>query len=72
MEIFRDSQSVWSKSRASNTTYQITYPLEEDLPVIGLGSNFFLIKFQKEENMNNHEGLWFIFNHFLSMRKWEP
>lgn len=44
----------------------------ENLPLIDLGLDFFLIKFQKEENMNNHEGLWFIFNHFLSMRKWEP
>ncbi|XP_019231889.1 PREDICTED: uncharacterized protein LOC109212674 [Nicotiana attenuata] len=46
----------------------------EDLPLIDLGSDFFLIKFQKEENMlkSLHGGPWFVLNHFLSVRQWEP
>lgn len=47
-------------------------PIEE-VPLIYLGSDFFLLKFQKEENMINalHDGPWFILNHFLSVRRWE-
>lgn len=46
----------------------------EDLSLIDFGSDLFLIKFQKEKNMTKalHEGSWFVFNHFLSVRKWEP
>ncbi|XP_075078982.1 uncharacterized protein LOC142164657 [Nicotiana tabacum] len=46
----------------------------EELPLIDLGSEFFLIKFKKEENMMTtlHGGPWFILNHFLSVRRWEP
>lgn len=45
----------------------------ESLSLIDLGNEFFLIKYQKEENMNKalHNGPWFILNHFLSVR-WEP
>ncbi|XP_009795699.1 uncharacterized protein LOC142165918 [Nicotiana tabacum] len=53
--------------------YTIWQPTE-NLPLIDLGSDFFLLKFQKEENKNHalHDGPWFIFNHFLSVRQWEP
>ncbi|XP_019253973.1 PREDICTED: uncharacterized protein LOC109232674 [Nicotiana attenuata] len=46
----------------------------ENLPLIDLGSHFFLIKFQKEENKLHalQDGPWFISNHFLSVRQWEP
>ncbi|XP_019237871.1 PREDICTED: uncharacterized protein LOC109218010 [Nicotiana attenuata] len=45
----------------------------EDLPLIDLGSDSFLIKFQKEENMLKalYGGPWFLLNHFLSVRQWE-
>lgn len=35
---------------------------------------FFLIKFQRQENMIKalQGGPWFILNHFLTVRKWEP
>lgn len=48
-------------------------PIEE-VPLIYLGSDFFLLKFQKEENMIHalHDGPWFILNHFLYVRRWEP
>ncbi|XP_019242311.1 PREDICTED: uncharacterized protein LOC109222405 [Nicotiana attenuata] len=41
--------------------------------LIDLGSEFFLIKFQKEENLQTalHGGPWFVLNHFLSVRQWE-
>ncbi|XP_070022077.1 uncharacterized protein [Nicotiana sylvestris] len=46
----------------------------EEIHLIDLGCNFFLIKFRYEENMYKalHEGPWFILNHFLSVRRWEP
>lgn len=46
----------------------------EDLLLIDLGSDYFLIKFQREENMLRalHDGCWFMLNHFLSVRRWEP
>lgn len=46
----------------------------EALPLIDLGSYFFLIKFLKEENLNRalHDGPLFVFNHFLLVRRWEP
>ncbi|XP_019238338.1 PREDICTED: uncharacterized protein LOC109218431 [Nicotiana attenuata] len=46
----------------------------ENLRLIDLGSNFFLLMFQKEENKIRalHNGPWFILNHFLSVRQWEP
>ncbi|XP_019257748.1 PREDICTED: uncharacterized protein LOC109235961 [Nicotiana attenuata] len=45
----------------------------EQLPLIDLGSVFFLIKYKKEENMMTtlHGGPEFILNHFLSVRRWE-
>ncbi|XP_019234545.1 PREDICTED: uncharacterized protein LOC109215004 [Nicotiana attenuata] len=46
----------------------------ENLPLIDLGSDFFLLKFQKEENKIHalQGGPWFVLNHFLSIRQWEP
>ncbi|XP_075112822.1 uncharacterized protein LOC142182352 isoform X2 [Nicotiana tabacum] len=46
----------------------------EEFPIIDLGSDFFLIKFQQEDNMLKalQSGPWFILNHFLSVRRWEP
>nr|XP_009779035.1 PREDICTED: uncharacterized protein LOC104228289 [Nicotiana sylvestris]XP_016454315.1 PREDICTED: uncharacterized protein LOC107778548 [Nicotiana tabacum] len=46
----------------------------ENLPLIDLGSDFFLLKFQKEENKVHalRGGPWFVLNHFLSVRQWEP
>lgn len=46
----------------------------EAFPLIGLGSDFFIVKFQQEENMNLvfQNGLWFVNGHYLSVRRWEP
>lgn len=46
----------------------------ETLSLIDLGNDFFLIKYQNEENMNKalHEGPWFVLNHLLLVRCWEP
>ncbi|XP_019240757.1 PREDICTED: uncharacterized protein LOC109220746 [Nicotiana attenuata] len=46
----------------------------ETLSLIDLGSDYYLIKFTKEENYRKalHEGTWFIGNQFLIVRKWEP
>nr|XP_009786131.1 PREDICTED: uncharacterized protein LOC104234294 [Nicotiana sylvestris] len=44
------------------------------MSLIDLGFEFFLIKFQKEENLQTtlHGGPWFVLNHFLFVRQWEP
>lgn len=46
----------------------------EHLNIIDLGWDFFVVKFEKEENMMNalHGGPWFIMENFLSIRNWEP
>ncbi|KAM3394935.1 hypothetical protein P3S68_003939 [Capsicum galapagoense] len=46
----------------------------EEISLIDLGADFFLIKFQFEQNMNHalHDGPWFLFNNFLSVQRWEP
>ncbi|KAF3682671.1 hypothetical protein FXO37_02221 [Capsicum annuum] len=46
----------------------------EELNLIDLGSEFFLIKFTLRQNMLHalHDGPWFIFNSFLSVQRWEP
>lgn len=56
------------------TKLTITWQPTEEIHLIDLGCNFFLIKFRYEENMHKalQEGPWFILNHFLSVRRWEP
>ncbi|XP_070042938.1 uncharacterized protein [Nicotiana tomentosiformis] len=46
----------------------------EALSLIDLGSDYYLIKFNKLENYNKalHDGPWFIGKQFLTVRKWEP
>lgn len=46
----------------------------EQFPLIDLGSDYFIVKFTKEENMNNvlRNGPWFVNGHFLSVIKWQP
>ncbi|KAI8014895.1 hypothetical protein LOK49_LG05G02349 [Camellia lanceoleosa] len=41
---------------------------------LDLGNHFFLIKFQEEANLTKvlSNGTWYIGNHFLSVRRWEP
>lgn len=57
-------QTLWAKLTA------LWKPTEE-LPLIDLGCDFYLVMFQKEENMLTalYNGPWFILNHFLSVRK---
>lgn len=46
----------------------------EQFPLIDLASDYYIVKFTKEENMNNvlNNGPWFVNGHFLSVKKWEP
>lgn len=46
----------------------------EDLLLIDLGCDFYLIKLQNEENMFKavHNGPWFILNYFLAVQKRKP
>ncbi|XP_059306341.1 uncharacterized protein LOC132057757 [Lycium ferocissimum] len=46
----------------------------ENLVLIDLGMDFFIVKFEEECNMNKVllEGPWFITGHFLTVRSWEP
>nr|XP_009796013.1 PREDICTED: uncharacterized protein LOC104242638 [Nicotiana sylvestris] len=46
----------------------------EQLILIDLGWDFFIVKFSLEESMIKtlHLGPWFFSGHFLSVRKWEP
>ncbi|XP_019244287.1 PREDICTED: uncharacterized protein LOC109224157 [Nicotiana attenuata] len=50
------------------------WKLSEQLIMIDLGWDFFIVKFSLEENMAKalHLGPWFVFENFLSLRKWEP
>lgn len=46
----------------------------EDLNIIDLGKDSFLIDFKHCENYSKaiHGGLWFIGGHFIAIRQWEP
>ncbi|PHU24299.1 hypothetical protein BC332_09406 [Capsicum chinense] len=46
----------------------------EELNLVDLGEDFFLIKFTKEQNMLHvlHDGPWFVLNSYLSVQRWEP
>lgn len=46
----------------------------EPLALIDLGQDFFLIKFQKQENYSKaiHQVPWFLGNHFLAVHQWQP
>lgn len=46
----------------------------EQIILIDLGWEFFIVMFEKEENMTKalHRGSWFIMGYFLSVRNWEP
>lgn len=48
--------------------------LNEDLNLIDLGENYYLIKFTNTKNYVKvmHQGPWFVGSQFLSARKWEP
>ncbi|WMV38169.1 hypothetical protein MTR67_031554 [Solanum verrucosum] len=51
----------------------ISKPME-NFPLIDLGSDYYIVKFSKEENMMTalQKGPWFINDHYLSVRWWEP
>ncbi|KAM3382618.1 hypothetical protein P3S68_008193 [Capsicum galapagoense] len=46
----------------------------EEVNLVDLGSDYFLIKFLNEQNMLHvlHNGPWFILNSHLSIQRWEP
>lgn len=46
----------------------------ENLSLIDLGFDYYLVKFTKEDNYNKalHGGTWFIGSQFLTVRIWEP
>nr|XP_009786058.1 PREDICTED: uncharacterized protein LOC104234221 [Nicotiana sylvestris] len=53
---------------------QAIWKPNETIFLIDLGYDYYLIKFNKQENYNKafHEGPWFIGNQFFTIRKWEP
>lgn len=46
----------------------------EELSLMDLGHDYFLIKFTHEQNFLHafHDGPWFVYNNFISVQKWEP
>lgn len=46
----------------------------ENFALMDLGADYFIVKFNKEENMSKtlKNGPWFINGFFLSVQKWEP
>lgn len=48
--------------------------MNEDIHIIDLGKDFFLIKFKFLENFHKalHGGPWFLGKYFLTVRRWEP
>ncbi|KAF3664896.1 hypothetical protein FXO38_09877 [Capsicum annuum] len=46
----------------------------EETNLVDLGSEYFLLKFAKEQNMNHvlHDGPWFVQNGYFSVQRWEP
>lgn len=63
----------WVINSFKNKLQAIWKPTEA-LSLVELGSDYYLIKFNKLENYNKalHDGPWFIGNQFLTVRKWEP
>ncbi|KAM3281318.1 hypothetical protein P3S67_028339 [Capsicum chacoense] len=53
---------------------QDMWKFSEELIMIDLGCDFYLIKFTQMQNMLHvlHDDPWFIFNNILSVQKWEP
>ncbi|KAG5586743.1 hypothetical protein H5410_047177 [Solanum commersonii] len=52
----------------------ILWRLSEEIILIDLGSDYYIVKFLKEENMRLtlQNGPWFINGFFLSIKKWHP
>ncbi|OMP07545.1 hypothetical protein COLO4_07245 [Corchorus olitorius] len=50
------------------------WKIKKQPAVVDLGEDFFLLKFQNEEDCSYvlKKGPWFIGGHFLTVRKWEP
>ncbi|XP_070004512.1 uncharacterized protein [Nicotiana sylvestris] len=46
----------------------------ENFPIIDLSADYYIVKFNKEENMvkDLHQGPWFVNDHFLPVQRWEP
>lgn len=46
----------------------------QTISLIYLGSDYFIVKFTKEDNMTKvlKNGPWFINDHYLSVQWWEP
>nr|XP_033514387.1 uncharacterized protein LOC117279048 isoform X1 [Nicotiana tomentosiformis] len=53
---------------------QDLWKISEKFPLIDLGNDYFIVKLQKEENMNLilQKGPWFIYGNFLSIQRWQP
>lgn len=45
-----------------------------NVPLITLGSDYYILKFDNSKNMNSIlcNGPWFLYGHYLSIQKWVP
>ncbi|XP_009774449.1 uncharacterized protein [Nicotiana sylvestris] len=53
---------------------QEQWKISENFPLIDLGTDYYVAKFTKEENLTKvmHQGPWFINGHLLSVQRWVP
>lgn len=53
---------------------QDLWRINENFPLIYLGNDYFTVKLQKEESMNQilEKGPYFIYGNFLSVQRWQP
>lgn len=53
---------------------QQLWKLDEELKLMDLGKDYYLVKFKFDYNYSKvlHEGPWFVGQHFLTIRHWVP
>ncbi|XP_016513949.1 uncharacterized protein LOC107830811 [Nicotiana tabacum] len=53
---------------------QEAWKIIDNFPLIDLGADYYIVKFNCEEHMIKvlNSGPWFIFGHFLSIQRWKP
>ncbi|XP_009781293.1 uncharacterized protein [Nicotiana sylvestris] len=74
-----DTNEMEDEKLSENPEEEIKVPITlwkptEVFPLIDLGEQYFIVKFNKEENLETilQKGSWFVFGHFLSVQRWEP
>ncbi|XP_019235690.1 PREDICTED: uncharacterized protein LOC109216017 [Nicotiana attenuata] len=74
-----DTNEIEDEKFCENPEEEIKVPIsgedkQQSFPLIDLGEQYFIVKFNKEENLETvlQKGPWFVFGHFLSVQRWEP